>query len=217
VALLALAGLTVLTVICAKPELIGANGARVCYGQSMEPTFKLGDMLISKSVDPAQVRIGDIIFYRLEGRILAHRVVEESDDNFRTKGDANEDPDDWVVPGRAVLGRYWIRLPYFGYIVHFIKCRHFSLFCIVVGSYLIASSTWDIYRILAEARKATVKAARKVKREYDRLVAFIRAWEWRWAWWRRVLGLTRPVCACGVGLDPRYQRYCVNCGEKVER
>ena len=72
--------------------------------QSMTPKYDIGDVLISKEVEPSKVKENDVISYLgrigdFSGKVITHRVVnvEKRTDGkyyYRTKGDANivEDP-----------------------------------------------------------------------------------------------------------------------------
>jgi len=98
------------------------------YGGSMEPTIKLGSMAVVRPVDPQDIRWGDIISYTSphDARTTTtHRVVGvvESEDSlmFNTKGDANEDPDNYAVPAEDINGRVWFSVPYAGYAVDYMK------------------------------------------------------------------------------------------------
>lgn len=70
---------------------------------SMEPKYKIGDVLIAKEIDPKTIKIGDIISYlgntgSFKDKVVTHQVtkVEQIGDKYyyRTKGLANlvEDP-----------------------------------------------------------------------------------------------------------------------------
>lgn len=71
---------------------------------SMEPKYKIGDVLISKVVKPEKVKVGDTISYLgkkgdFNGKVITHQVVSIDRDSegkyvFHTKGLANlvEDP-----------------------------------------------------------------------------------------------------------------------------
>ena len=71
---------------------------------SMVPKYNVGDVLISKSIEPSKVKVGDTISYlgsqgSFKNKIVTHQVIEiEQDENgkyiFHTKGLANliEDP-----------------------------------------------------------------------------------------------------------------------------
>lgn len=73
---------------------------------SMEPKYNIGDVLISKNVDPSTIRVGDPISYigtkgDLRDKVITHEVTEvKKDENgkyvFRAKGIKNivEDPED---------------------------------------------------------------------------------------------------------------------------
>jgi len=72
--------------------------------QSMTPKYDIGDVLISKEVEPSKIKEGDVISYLgtygdFADKVITHRVVgiqknAEGKYFFRAKGDANlvEDP-----------------------------------------------------------------------------------------------------------------------------
>jgi signal peptidase len=71
---------------------------------SMEPKYKIGDVLISKEVDPSTIKVGDAVSYLgtagdFKDKVITHEVVSIKTDEdgkylFQTKGLANlfEDP-----------------------------------------------------------------------------------------------------------------------------
>ena len=71
---------------------------------SMEPNYKIGDVLISKTVEPSKIKVGDDLSYLgrtgdFKDKVVTHRVVDIYQDDkgeylFKTKGSANmlEDP-----------------------------------------------------------------------------------------------------------------------------
>jgi signal peptidase I len=104
--------LVVLLAVLVVPRLIGLEFDPVVSG-SMEPTIKTGATIAIARVDPARVHVGDIIGFRVPGidKPICHRVTEVVSSTagygFRTRGDANEDPDPWVVSPGDVLGRVY--------------------------------------------------------------------------------------------------------------
>jgi signal peptidase I len=88
----------------------GADARFKVTGSSMIPTIYPGEVVTIRPVDPADVRQGDIVFYRREnesGHIL-HRVLWKRRSSngwvFRTKGDGvwSLDP---PVTGAGIMGR----------------------------------------------------------------------------------------------------------------
>jgi signal peptidase I len=77
-------------------------------GWSMLPTIWPGETLVVESVDPEQVRIGDIVLIGRDHRLCAHRVVRKAGDlenpQWITQGDAMAIPDP-SVSQRELLGR----------------------------------------------------------------------------------------------------------------
>ena len=80
---------------------------------SMTPKYEVGDVLVSKEVDPATIQVGDDIVYKgkegsFKDKIVTHQVImiEKENDNYRiqTKGIANtkEDPE---ITQNEVIGK----------------------------------------------------------------------------------------------------------------
>ena len=80
---------------------------------SMEPKYKIGDVLLAKEIDPSKIKKGDDISYlgevgNFKNKVVTHQVIKiEKDENgkylFHTKGIANltEDP---IVKEEQVYG-----------------------------------------------------------------------------------------------------------------
>lgn len=69
---------------------------------SMVPEYNVGDIIVSKEIDPNDLQVGDNIVYKGEkqdfkGKIVTHQIIEKREENgkiyFTTKGIANEEPD----------------------------------------------------------------------------------------------------------------------------
>lgn len=80
---------------------------------SMEPVYKVGDVVISKEVDPSTIKKDDDIVYLGEkddfkDKIVTHRVIDIENRNgeyyFTTKGVANEYSDP-VISSNQVYGK----------------------------------------------------------------------------------------------------------------
>ncbi len=78
-------------------------------GASMSPFIKDGDILEITPVNGAEIRAGDVIFYRIgEKRMVAHRVIKKIIQNdklfFLSKGDSNTGKGETVY-SEQILGR----------------------------------------------------------------------------------------------------------------
>ena len=119
VALLLLAA--VVTVV---PRLIGAVPLTVLSG-SMEPAISAGDLVVVRPTDPADLRIGDVVTVQPvsdDPTLVTHRIVGVTHGGdglagFVTQGDANEHPDEPVVP-EQVMGRVVYTVPLIGHVTH---------------------------------------------------------------------------------------------------
>ena len=96
------------------PNLFGYSVLRIETG-SMEPEFKTGSIVITKSVDTDTLKVGDVIsFYStssdIDRKVNTHRIQELSylttgERQFITKGDANPTVDSEPVFYRRVIGK----------------------------------------------------------------------------------------------------------------
>ena len=103
-------------VVFALPEVVGADESYVVLSGSMEPTLSPGDVVIVDAT--ATVGVGDIITYDTGDQVpTTHRVIDERDGGYQTKGDANENVDSGLVAFESVIGRTIITIPFVGYVI----------------------------------------------------------------------------------------------------
>lgn len=107
---------------------------------SMEPKYKVGDILISKEINPKDIQIGDDIVYRgkegsFNGKVVTHQVVsirdEEGNKKIITKGIANteEDPE---IDSTQVYGKVIYKVQTLSFISQIIKNIYVFYFIIFV-------------------------------------------------------------------------------------
>jgi signal peptidase I len=86
---------------------------------SMVPAYYRGDAVIFKKVEPETVEKGDIIVFRKDGIVITHRIVNIYDGDssriIKTKGDANDAEDSFIVYDSEILGVVKCRVKYIGY------------------------------------------------------------------------------------------------------
>ena len=90
----------------------------VVKSESMAPSLRRGDLVISQSPD-GDLREGKIILYKNQGgTTIIHRILEirrEGDDTFFvTRGDSSPDVDP-PIRGEEILGVLMLRIPSLGY------------------------------------------------------------------------------------------------------
>ena len=127
---------------------------------SMEPELKIGSIVVVRPVQPETVAVGDIITFFPPGvdeTMITHRVVgveQASPLYFKTKGDANGDPDSFTVPARNLVGRVCFHAPYWGYATEFLKTPLGFLFAVVIpGSILITMYIISMWQAITKDGK----------------------------------------------------------------
>lgn len=88
---------------------------------SMRDKIHIGDVVIVKKLKTSelnQLNVGDVLVFKMDNKVIVHRIVEIKKDNdgllFRTKGDANKEKDNWYVTEKAVIGTTNHLIPYVG-------------------------------------------------------------------------------------------------------
>jgi len=103
------------SVIRFYPFLVGADSAYTVLSASMSPTLKPGDLILVKQTDPAIVEVEDIVTVKYETGVFTHRVFEKKFEDgvclFKTKGDANEDPDPIWWSASEIMGKTVFVIP----------------------------------------------------------------------------------------------------------
>lgn len=119
--------LVVVAILFVLLPAVFASRLGVVYSGSMEPAMPVGTMVWMEPVDPAQIKVGDIIAFNPPWDpdvTVSHRVIEVIEEptlGFYTRGDANEDPDFDVVPAEHVLARVSFNIPNLGYVLGYVR------------------------------------------------------------------------------------------------
>ena len=120
--------ISVNTVGKADADFLGFK-PNIVLSDSMQDTFAVGDLEISKKEDPATLAAGDIITFRSidpanYGSVVTHKIREvttyEGGLAFVTYGTTTGVDDAYPVPADRVLGKYVFRLPKMGYFFEFL-------------------------------------------------------------------------------------------------
>jgi len=101
----------------AAPMLIGWHSTTVMTG-SMEPSLHVGDVVVSKPVDPRDLHRGQVLLFDdpdHAGVLRLHRFdALHGDGTLTTKGDANPHADSTPITRSAVEGVGYLRVPLVG-------------------------------------------------------------------------------------------------------
>lgn len=188
---------TVISVNTVGPDKASLFGYKpyIILSDSMKDTFAVGDMTVSKEVDPQTLEAGDIVtFTSIDpvnyGSVVTHKIREittyEGEPAFVTYGTTTGVDDAYPVPFENVLGEYRFRLPKLGYFFQFLKTPA-GYFTIILIPFLllIGLQAVKFFRLARQykaeqqaeiaAQKAEVEAQRQetqqMKEELERLRA----------------------------------------------
>ncbi len=124
------------------PSVIGYQIYIVLSG-SMSPTFDAGSVVFVRPLPPEEIRVGDILTYKVRGgdSIVTHRVVEIVEEDgklgFITRGDANDVNDEGILEPERVIGRVNYYLPYLGRLMTFTQTKQGLLTLVFIPGILI--------------------------------------------------------------------------------
>lgn len=107
--------LIVPSVIYLYPPLVDADRSYIVLSGSMSPALRPGDLVIVKKTNPAAIDVGDLVSIKLEKTVFTHRVFQKKFEDdvyfFKTKGDANEDPDTSWWNASQIIGKTVFIIP----------------------------------------------------------------------------------------------------------
>ncbi|HXH22858.1 MAG TPA: signal peptidase I [Dehalococcoidia bacterium] len=127
------------------PHLLGWRYGILRSG-SMSPDMPAGAAIVVAPVRMSDVRPGDVITFRSvmnKDLLITHRVVEVTEYDgrpaYRTKGDANEEPDAAIVTPNRIVGRVVFALPYVGHVVQQLRTTTGFILLMVLPTLLIVA------------------------------------------------------------------------------
>lgn len=142
---------------------------------SMKPTFKQGDLIISKEIDDfSSIKENDVITFwtTIEGKRVknTHRIIEVLNEDgivrYKTKGDNNPINDDDVIAQGAVIGKWTnVKLPLLGKVMDFLRTKTGFFICIVIPMAIFF--LFELYKFIATIIEA--KRPEPVKVDEDEI------------------------------------------------
>lgn len=178
-----------------KDQMIFGYKPYIVLSDSMSGVFDVGDIVVSKEMDPSTLKEGDIISFRSidpnnYDTVMTHKIKGETEYEgqraFVTYGVNTGVEDEYCVPADRVIGLYQFRLPKMGYFFQFLKTPmgYFILifipFMLLIGSEAIRfGKLWKKYKAeqaaLLEEQKTMVKEQKaqseEMRAEIERLKA----------------------------------------------
>ncbi len=153
------------------PSVFGVTSMIVLSGSMSgnEPGhIEVGDLIVTKSVDPETLKVGDVITFMEQGTTtVTHRIIAiNNDGTFKTKGDANNAEDKAPVQHEDIVGKYVFRIPKLGDVAMFAQTPFGMM--VFIGIPLLAYILLDI-AVRSKHNKKKKKADEEAKEEADKL------------------------------------------------
>ena len=98
--------------------MVGGYSALIVLSGSMEPTIKTGEVIVIHA--QKDYKIKDVLTYREGGILVTHRIVDETETTYTTRGDANN-TDDPPIKKTQAIGKTIFHIPYLGKAILFVQ------------------------------------------------------------------------------------------------
>ena len=151
------------TFVYAFPFLAGADSSYTVMSGSMSPTLKPGDLIVVKQIDPATVEVDDIVTAKYETEVFTHRVFEKKFEDdvylFKTKGDANEDPDPVWLNASQIMGKTVFVIP----LGHLYSSYGYTLSFLVPCVLLVGKQMYHVFSLFKRRSKRQLRKWRRQK------------------------------------------------------
>jgi len=127
--------------IAFAPTMIGGQASYVVVnGNSMEPGFHRGDLVIVRAA--SIYNVGDVVTYRNAelNAFVIHRIIAIQQDHYIFKGDNNLWIDTYHPIREELIGKLWIHIPKLGTAMEWLHLPiHMGLIAGLLGGVLMAS------------------------------------------------------------------------------
>lgn len=137
----------------------------VVLTDSMAPAFRSGDMVFVKRCTADSITEGDIITFNPSSdsdAYLTHRVTEKLPDYqgtgvtcFRTKGDANDTADSFLIDEQRVIGVVVGSAPRLGLIVRFVQLRWYYIVPLLILLFVFFALMKRYFALRGEGSEST--------------------------------------------------------------
>lgn len=145
-------GVAVATHFLTTGSLNKTYRAYIVQSGSMEPALPVGAIVFTQSAPSYEV--GDIITFSPNGgeTLVTHRISSTEGNGFRTKGDANEDPDNLIVARDQIVGKSIFSIPKLGYFADFVRTpKGFVLLIVIPASIIIYEELKSVFNEIKSA------------------------------------------------------------------
>jgi len=142
---------------------------------SMEPTLKVGGLIITKPEDVHNIKVNDMITFNVSSVVIVtHRVIgieiRDGKPWFQTKGDANQDPDnDFVSSKGKEMRKVFFHIPYLGFAAVFLQKKLTFFILIAIPALILigifSRDMWKGIREIKEKKKPAVSDAGQNERK----------------------------------------------------
>ena len=140
--------------------------AYVVLTGSMLPEIQVYDVVVTKKVDAASLKVGDVITFasadtRFLGTIITHRILKKNYDaekktyTFQTKGDNNNVADSALVPQSNIFGKVIVKIPKLGYLQEFLAADGGWIIVILIPCLAVIS--YDIVKLAKGLKRKKYK------------------------------------------------------------
>lgn len=137
----------------------------IIVSPSMVPNINVEDGIVVKREKISNIKRGDIITFvthdsRYDGFIITHRVVgleklQNGSYYYRTKGDANNSIDPYLVKKEDIYGRVILRIPKVGYVRKAFSNPICWFVFIILPTLLVV--VYDIYKLVKHINSAEIE------------------------------------------------------------
>ena len=141
--------------------------------QSMYPTIKAGDVVITYKDENNKYDVGDVVTFISDsngGITVTHRIMETYDLNgyysYVTKGDNNNARDNEMVKSDNVLGKVILKIPKIGYAQQFLVSKTGWIVAVLLPCLGVV-----IYDILKLFLSLTIRGKNKINENSDTVIA----------------------------------------------
>lgn len=137
--------------------------AYIITTNSMQPSIYSGDIVIVKEVDEDELKIGDLITFKQNNKVITHRITNieiiSTQKIYTTKGDNNNIEDEQKVQHYMIEGKKVLTIPKLGHIIKILENEIIFLIIVIILLILL------FFKIRKEEKMEIRREKKKIEQE----------------------------------------------------
>lgn len=119
---------------------------------AMQNDIEKNDLIIIKKIDAQELKKEDIIAYQINEKIRVNKIIDNQNNEFKTKSNKNYNPDIEKINDEQIIGKKVFSIPHLGMVLRMLQSK---IITVIMLLFLIINLVYNKY--IQEKKKERVR------------------------------------------------------------